>query len=261
MYHARDMPQTAPHPHPEAEAETGAEADLAPAHENAPEPGDHRAFDAAVEAVLVSADRPVGVTPIADALRQASRVAPDEPSPALDKRIKGAIARLNAGYDEQGRAFRIEPVAGGWRLMTRPEHADLVAAFSKQRQSQKLSRAAIETLAIVAYRQPITRASLEAIRGVACGEVLRALLERKLIMITGRAEELGRPMLYGTTRQFLDAFGLASLKDLPNVGDLLPPPERKTTEPTDRSPKEGTDDDAEAPIRAEDPVDHTEAGS
>ena len=81
--------------------------------------------------------------------------------------------------------------------------------------SGRLSRAALETLSIIAYRQPVTRASLEAIRGVACGEILRALLERRLVMIKGRAEELGRPMLYGTTKHFLDVFGLSSLKDLP----------------------------------------------
>jgi segregation and condensation protein B len=84
----------------------------------------------------------------------------------------------------------------------------------------RLTPAALETLAIVAYRQPLLRADLEAIRGVACGEVLRGLLDRRLIRIVGRAEELGRPMLYGTTKEFLEVFGLASLKDLPQAKDL-----------------------------------------
>ena len=84
----------------------------------------------------------------------------------------------------------------------------------------RLSKPALETLAIIAYRQPVTRAELEAIRGVACGEVVRTLMERRLVKITGRAEELGRPMLYGTTRQFLDTFGLASVKDLPKPEDF-----------------------------------------
>jgi segregation and condensation protein B len=91
------------------------------------------------------------------------------------------------------------------------------------KEQQSLSRAALETLAIIAYRQPITRADLEAIRGVACGEVLRSILEKKLIDIVGRAEELGRPMLYGTTKRFLESFGLASIKDLPNHQDFAPP--------------------------------------
>ena len=87
--------------------------------------------------------------------------------------------------------------------------------------ASRLSRPAIETLAIIAYKQPITRAKLEAIRGVGCGEVLKSLLERRLIAVTGRAEELGRPMLYGTTRQFLDAFGIRSVKDLPSVESMV----------------------------------------
>jgi len=99
--------------------------------------------------------------------------------------------------------------------MTRPEHAPVLAAIRQQQLHGKLSRAAVETLAIIAYKQPITRADLESIRGVACGEVLRSLMERRLVTIDGRAEEPGRPMLYGTTREFLDQFGLASLKDLP----------------------------------------------
>jgi len=104
--------------------------------------------------------------------------------------------------------------------MTLPDHAAAIAAFHGAASQSKLSRAAVETLAIIAYRQPVTRATLEAIRGVACGEVVRTLLERKLIAIAGRAEELGRPMLYATSKQFLDAFGLASNKDLPALSDL-----------------------------------------
>jgi segregation and condensation protein B len=134
--------------------------------------------------------------------------------------VEAAIERLNKAYDEHGRAFRVEPVSGGYRLMTRPEYAPVIAAMHRARASTRLSRSALETLAIIAYRQPMTRAELEAIRGVACGEVLRSLLDRKMIKITGRAEELGRPMLYGTTAQFLDAFGLASIKDLPKPEEL-----------------------------------------
>ena len=103
--------------------------------------------------------------------------------------------------------------------MTLPAFADALSSFHQARQSQRLSRPALETLAVVAYRQPMTRASLEAIRGVACGEVLRTLIERRMVTVTGRAEELGRPMLYGTTKHFLELFGLATLKDLPSVED------------------------------------------
>ena len=171
-------------------------------------------LDTAVEALLFSCDRPTPAKRLAEAIFQAG-FGPE------DTDIAASVDRLNAEYERTKRAFRIEEVAGGFRVMTRPDHAPVLAAFHKARAGSKLSRPALETLAIIAYKQPITRARLEAIRGVACGEVLRSLLERRLISVVGRAEELGRPMLYGTTRGFLDAFGLAGLKDLPEVGDLV----------------------------------------
>jgi segregation and condensation protein B len=185
--------------------------------ENTPDDGGVPApvgIDAAVEAMLISVDRPVPAAKIAEPL-----------GPLLDAEVDAAaveasVARLNEAYDREGRAFRIEPVSGGFRLMTRPEHAPVIAAMHRARASTRLSRASLETLAIIAYRQPMTRAELESIRGVACGEVLRSLLDRRMIKIAGRAEELGRPMLYGTTPQFLDAFGLASIKDLPKPEEL-----------------------------------------
>lgn len=175
---------------------------------------------AALEAVLLTSDRPVTAARLSEALRLAplpSEAGKDVP-PA--RQVEAAIDALNADYERTRRSFRIEKVAGGVRVMTLPEFAPAVAAFQAERTQSRLSRAAVETLAIIAYRQPITRAELEAIRGVACGEVVKTLLERRLVEITGRAEELGRPLLYGTTRRFLEQFGLASLKDLPAVGDL-----------------------------------------
>lgn len=171
---------------------------------------DIRDSDTRVEAIVFSSNRPVSAARIAEVL------------PAVDGRavtpseIEGAVGRLNAVYSETGRSFRIERVAGGYRVMTRPELAEVLAAFHRSQASNRLSRAAVETLAIIAYQQPVTRARLEAIRGVGCGEVLRSLLERRLIAVTGRAEELGRPMLYGTTKHFLDTFGLNSIKELPS---------------------------------------------
>ena len=140
--------------------------------------------------------------------------------PGASKPVNQAIERLNGEYQATGRAFRIEQVAGGWQVMTLPEHADVLAALHKTKAQSRLSPAAMETLAIVAYKQPVLRADLESIRGVACGETLRSLMERHLIKIVGRAEEIGRPMLYGTTKQFLEVFGLASLKDLPDAQEL-----------------------------------------
>lgn len=180
----------------------------------APVAGDR--VPAAVEAVLLSSDRPMSLGKIAQALGL-------EGEAGAATAVRGAIEALNKAYDESGRSFRIEPVAGGFRVMARGEFGDVLAALHGMKEQQTLSRAAVETLAIIAYRQPITRADLEAIRGVACGEVLRSLLEKRLIDIVGRAEELGRPMLYGTTRRFLETFGLASIKDLPNHQDFAPP--------------------------------------
>ncbi len=211
---------------------------------------------AAAEALIMSSPRPVPAVRLAQAL---GLMPPDEPatdetaasaataSPAIDSAEGAApsvasapkrrrrrhssgptpeavlariVSLLNEVYASSGRAFRIEAVAGGYRVMTLPEHGGAIAALQGLSAHSKLSRAGIETLAIIAYRQPVTRAHLEAIRGVSCGEVVKTLLDRKLITIAGRAEELGRPLLYATTRQFLAAFGLASIKDLPAPAEL-----------------------------------------
>jgi segregation and condensation protein B len=194
----------------------------------------------AIEAILLTHERPLPAVRLAEALGLAPKSREsegDEPAvgePAVKRRrrqpgpeaftagmqVDAAIRSLNEEYERSGRSFRIEAVAGGYRVMTLPEFAPVLVQFQKARVSGRLSRAAVETLAIIAYKQPLTRAHLEAIRGVACGEVLRSLLDRRLITIKGRAEELGRPILYGTTKEFLDAFGLASLKDLPTSSEL-----------------------------------------
>ncbi len=173
----------------------------------------------AIEALLLTMDKPLAAGKIAEATGMR-----DHPGvfPKPSQTIEAAVEVLNEYYTTSGRSFRIESVAGGYRIMTLPEFAPAIAAIQGLRESSKLSRAAIETLAIVAYRQPITRVQIESIRGVACGEVLRGLMEKNLVTIAGRAEELGRPMLYGTTRRFLEVFGLSAIKDLPPVNDVFP---------------------------------------
>jgi len=165
---------------------------------------------AKVEAALLVADRALPAARLGEAVG------------ATAANAKAAIELLNGEYEQTGRSFRVESVAGGFRMMTLPEHADVLEALHKSRGQSKLSPAALETLAIVAYRQPIMRADIEAIRGAASGEVLRSLLERHQIKIVGRADVLGRPMLYGTTKTFLEVFGLASLNDMPPVEELKP---------------------------------------
>lgn len=162
-----------------------------------------------VEAALLTSERALTTGRIAEALGLPT-----------GRPVQDAIAQLNAAYEATGRAFRIESVAGGWQVLTLPEHADVLAGLSRTKGQSKLSAAALETLAIVAYKQPALRTDIEAIRGVSCGETLRSLMERHLIKIVGRAEEIGRPMLYGTTKQFLELFGLSALKDLPKVEEL-----------------------------------------
>jgi segregation and condensation protein B len=134
--------------------------------------------------------------------------------------------RLNELYDKSGRAFRVERVAGGYQLLTRPRFATWIRRLEHVPRETRLSAPALETLAVVAYRQPVLRADIEAIRGVGCGEVLRQLMERNLVRIGGRSDELGRPYLYTTTKHFLRTFGLESLDGLPRVAAI-----RKDGEP------------------------------
>ena len=136
------------------------------------------------------------------------------------KAIHSAVDALNNVYEQTGRSFRIEAVAAGFKVMTLPRFADVIKALHRSRQDTRLSPAAMETLAIIAYKQPILRSQIEAIRGVASGEVIRSLMERHLVKIAGRAEEIGRPMLYGTTKTFLEVFGLAGLDDLPKADEF-----------------------------------------
>ncbi len=126
------------------------------------------------------------------------------------------VRTLNRRYDAEGSAFRVEEVAGGFQLMTRSKFAPWLRRLHSTSTEVRLSAPAMETLAVVAYRQPVLRAEIDAIRGVQSGEVLRQLIERDLVRIVGRSGDLGRPFLYGTTKQFLQVFGLRQLDELPN---------------------------------------------
>lgn len=125
------------------------------------------------------------------------------------------VRTLNRQFDAKGYAFRVEEVAGGWQMLSRAEFAPWLRRLQPMPVEVRLSPPALETLAVVAYRQPALRAQIEAIRGVQCGEILRQLIERDLVRIVGRSEDLGRPLLYGTTRLFLQVFGLRHLDELP----------------------------------------------
>lgn len=173
-----------------------------------------------VEATLLCSDRPLSDSKIALILGLIdSESGGARKGSAAIAAIHAAVEELNAAYSASGRCFRIEAVAGGRQILTLSSFGPLMARIRAARGDGRLSPAALETLAIIAYRQPILRADVESIRGVACGEVLRTLMDRRLVRIVGRAEELGRPMLYGTTREFLRVFGMARIDELPKPGD------------------------------------------
>ena len=161
-----------------------------------------------VEALVLAAGEPLAPARIAQAV------------PGLTTAGARELAlELRADYERDVRGFELAEVAGGFQLRTRAELAEFVQRLEEERPA-RLSRAALETLAVVAYRQPVTRGEIEQVRGVDCGPVLRSLLERHLLRIAGHRDVPGRPMLYGTTRRFLEVFGLASLEGLPSLRDL-----------------------------------------
>jgi segregation and condensation protein B len=157
-----------------------------------------------LEALLFSTHHPLTAGRLAELIEMEST-----------KPVRKAIQDLNKQYEQTGRCFRVDQVAGGYQLLTLPEFGEALKTLHQKEIDAKLTKAALETLAIIAYKQPILRADIESIRGVACGETIRSLMEKHLVKIAGRAEEPGRPILYGTTKRFLELFGLNSLKDLP----------------------------------------------
>ncbi len=168
--------------------------------------------EAVIEAVLFATDKPLTARKLANVLGIGD-----------GNDVRRHIATLNERYEATGASFRIETVAKGYQMLTLPVFDRWIGKLVKARKESRLSPAALETLAVVAYKQPVMRADIETIRGVAGGEVLARLREMKLVTIVGRAEEVGRPLLYGTTNRFLEVFGLSSLKELPQVDELKPP--------------------------------------
>lgn len=193
-----------------------------PAFMKAPDetPCADQSIESRVEAVLLSISRPLSETKLVDMLGLGSVSAKDKMPATM---VKQAIDHLNTEYAQSGRSFRIERLAGGWQLLTLSKFGPLLTRVHGAKLQGRLTPAALDTLAIIAYRQPTLRSELEAVRGVACGDILRGLMERRLVRITGRAEELGRPMLYGTTSEFLRVFGISRIEDLPQARELRNP--------------------------------------
>jgi len=177
-----------------------------------------------IEALLFSAQKPLSIREITGALKDAEddleSKTPNEFARVRNAEVAAALEQLKVEYIQQGRAFQLIEKAEGWQLATDPGFARWVRQLFPAPKPARLSAPALETLAIIAYRQPITRADVEAVRGVNIDGVLQTLMERGLVKIAGRAEIPGRPLLYETTQFFLDHFGLRNLDELPNVEEL-----------------------------------------
>ncbi len=213
-----------------------------------------------VEALLFASPEPLTTSALVRAIRTAASEAhePHEPHEApeapeasepattlakvTDAQVLDALAALAASYAAEGRAFTLAERATGWRIFTRAEFGHWVRGLFPDRRPHRLSQPALETLAIVAYRQPITKAAVEAVRGVSIDGPLQKLLEQNIVRIAGRADLPGRPLLYETTELFFEHFGIRSVDELPNASELrriaLPVPENeKSPEPTAEQPE------------------------
>lgn len=177
-----------------------------------------------IEALLFSAQRPLSTKEIRTIIAEAT----DEEHAGVtegfrnvrEAQIAAVLEQLKVEYDTQQRSFQLVEIAGGWRLVSRPEYAPWLKKLLEEARPHRLSQPALETLAIIALRQPISRADIAAIRGVEVDGVIKTLLERDLITITGKSDAPGRPMLYGTTQRFLEHFGLRDIDEMPKAAEL-----------------------------------------
>ncbi|MDQ3804908.1 MAG: SMC-Scp complex subunit ScpB, partial [Acidobacteriota bacterium] len=163
---------------------------------------------AVCEALIFVSDEPLTAKALADVLKEERGW------------VQVAVEELAKEFNERNGGLMLREVAGGWQLATRPEHHDSIRAFLKSKPSAKLSLAALETLAVIAYKQPITVPEILEIRGVQSSSAIKTLLDKRLIVAKGRKETVGRPMMYGTSKEFLMQFGLRDLGELPNVEDF-----------------------------------------
>ncbi|HKP72390.1 MAG TPA: SMC-Scp complex subunit ScpB [Pyrinomonadaceae bacterium] len=194
-----------------AEREGGFEASADAANADEIAPGGSRSMTeliAIIEALIFVSEEPLSVKNLAEVLKE-------------DRGwVQVAVEDLAKEFNERNGGLMLREVAGGWQFATRPEHHDHVRAFLKSRPSAKLSLAALETLAVIAYKQPITVPEILEIRGVQSSSAIKTLLDKRLIIAKGRKETVGRPMMYGTSKEFLLQFGLRDLSELPNVEDF-----------------------------------------
>ena len=211
----------------------------------------HMSLSQVVEALLFSGQKPLTTRELVSAIKgagDADELLPNEFSHTTDAQAAAALEQLKVEYIEQGRAFQLVEKAEGWQLVSDPAYASWVRQLFPAAKPARLTPPSLETLAIVAYRQPITRADVEAVRGVAVDGVLQSLMERGLVKIAGRAEVPGRPLLYETTQFFLEHFGLRDLDELPNAEEL-----RRRYLPSAASPKPTAPPESPQPSSAPEP--------
>lgn len=219
---------------------------------------DDASVKGATEAILLVSSDPLSAVDLAKILG----IQPGEAA--------GVLAELSAEYADANRGFQLREVAGGWRLFTHPAYHDIVERYVLSWDTRKLSQAALETLAVIAYHQPVTREGVKAVRGVNSDSVISSLIEKGLVRELGRAPEHANAIVYGTTRAFLEQFGLRSLKDLPPLEDFAPDEESKrfirerlsgsSIAPTLEETAEDIDDERELLDGAELADDEEEAG-
>jgi len=210
-----------------------------------------------VEALLFSAQKPLSARELVSAIKgagDADDLMPNEFARVTEAQVVAALEQLKIEYIEQNRAFQLLEKAEGWQLASDPAYAPWVRQLFPAAKPVRLTPPSLETLAIIAYRQPITRADVEAVRGVAVDGVLQSLMERGLVKIAGRAEVPGRPLIYETTQFFLEHFGLRNLDELPNAEELrtryLPSAvPAKTTAPAEPPPLTEPESDEVAPAQ------------
>lgn len=176
--------------------------------EESPAEGENKEMGPVIEALLFATNQPLTANKLTEIIGEGKG------------KVVETIEQLRKDYDDTGRAFQIEEIAGGYLLLSRQQYHPWIARLEKKVQESKLSPAAMETLSIIAYKQPILRSTIEAIRGVESSQMLRSLMDKGLAKVVGKDETLGRPLLYGTTKRFLEYFGLRSLRDLPRTLEL-----------------------------------------
>ncbi|WP_347159929.1 SMC-Scp complex subunit ScpB [Pontibacter chitinilyticus] len=168
-----------------------------------------------IQALVFCAQSPISIEEIQRCLQEALGL-----EEVLVSDVLEAIEGINEQLQEAGFAFQIYAIGGGYQFLTKPEYQDTVSTYLKQKSKKKLSASSLETLAIIAYKQPVTRSQIEQIRGVGCDYAVHKLLEKELIELRGKADTIGRPVLYGTSQKFMDYFGINHIKDLPQLKDF-----------------------------------------